>query len=228
MTFDSYDPTSWRMILDAGSGDRSQRRRFAERYEALIRGCLHRRWRGSARLQWLDDACQEVFVECYRDGGVLARIRARRPPRFRAYLLGVIQNVARGIEQRSGRSAERHAGDEALVELAVADEADLLSWFEREWARTVLRDALHELARLDAASGSGRSAADLLELRFAKGLPIRDIASLWREEPARVHRDYAKARSAFQRCLHHTVRQHDALSAAEADEECRRLLALIA
>jgi len=222
-----YDPTSWRMILAAGQGDESQRRSFVDRYEALIRGCLRRRWRDSSRTQWLGDACQEVYLECFREGGVLARMRDRRPIRFRAYLMGVIQNVARSFEVRSGRPSRAMQVDEVMLSAAATDDDDLLAWFEREWARSILREALGELAADPATLGSEHSAAELLELRFQRGLPIREIASQWSEEPAVVHRDYARARTVFHACLRRVVCRHDDLPPAEVDGECRQILKLL-
>ena len=48
----------------------------------------------------LDDVTQEVFVECFRTGGVLEAAGSGRVPRFRAFLYGVIRNVARRVESR--------------------------------------------------------------------------------------------------------------------------------
>ena len=47
-----------------------------------------------------EDAVQEVFVECFRRGGALEAVGAGRVPGFRAFLYGVIRNVARRFESR--------------------------------------------------------------------------------------------------------------------------------
>ena len=55
----------------------------------------------------LDDAVQEVFVECFRQGGVLEAAVDGRVPSFRAFLYGVVRNVARRFESRTAPAASR-------------------------------------------------------------------------------------------------------------------------
>ena len=58
----------------------------------MIRAYLAARWQGSALRGELDDAVQQVFVECYKDGGVLERVAGKAEPGFRAFLFGVARN----------------------------------------------------------------------------------------------------------------------------------------
>ncbi len=220
--------TSWRMILGAAAGDRSQQRRFATRYEGLIRGVLSRRWHASACRGQLEDACQEVFVECFRADGVLDRMQRKQPARFRSYLFGVIRNVARAHEARRDRSPVQESMELMAVPERSGEGDNLLDWFEREWARTVVRDAL-DLMGQDAHESTCETArmAELLNLRFRDGLPIRTIARHWNEEPVRVQREYARARRRFHECLREAIAMHESLSSAEVESECRRLTALL-
>ena len=61
---------------------------------------LAARWRSSSQSSELDDAVQEVFVECFRAGGVLKRVDASRPGGLRPFLFGVVRNVALRFETR--------------------------------------------------------------------------------------------------------------------------------
>ena len=50
-----------------------------------------------------DGTVQEVFVACFRDGGALQRAQPDRRGGFRAYLYGIVRNVARRFEDRQAR-----------------------------------------------------------------------------------------------------------------------------
>ena len=69
--------TCWTMISGAASGNDADRREFATRYLPVVRAYLRARWRGRLDEQELEDAAQEVFLECLREGGVLDRVEAR-------------------------------------------------------------------------------------------------------------------------------------------------------
>jgi hypothetical protein len=67
----------------------------------------------------------------------------------------------------------------------------------------------------------------LLELRFEEGKPIREIARLWDEDPARLHHAYARAREEFGAALRDVVAYHQPGSPAAVEQECRRLLEIL-
>ena len=71
----------------------------------MVRAYLGARWRSSPMLQELDDAVQDVFVECLRHGGVLERARPGQPGGFRAYPLR-----ARPQRGAAGRAGSRSPG----------------------------------------------------------------------------------------------------------------------
>jgi RNA polymerase sigma factor (sigma-70 family) len=219
------ETTCWTVIRAAAAGSEDDRAEFARRYGCVVRAFLGSRWRSSPCQHELDDAVQEVFVECLKAGGVLERAERGRPGGFRPFLFGVVRHVALRMERAHGRQRERQAPDNFSVE-AVADEDDTPSRaFDRAWATALFREA----GRLQAqqAESSGPEACrrvELLRLRFHEGLPIREIARRWGTEAAVLHREYAKARQEFKTALMEVVAFHHAGSAAEVELECANLL----
>src|SRR5262249_21656858 len=100
------ESTCWTVIRGAAAGNAGDREELARRYLGVVRTYLSARWRGSALRPNLDDAVQEVFVECFRQGGALQAAGAGRVPSFRAYLHGVVRNVARRFESRPVRATD--------------------------------------------------------------------------------------------------------------------------
>ena len=85
------DPARWTIIRGAAEGRAPDRAEFARRYASVIRSDLGARWRKGPLLDEIDDAAQEVFLECFRPDGPLARAgasprcsAARRSPCGRA------------------------------------------------------------------------------------------------------------------------------------------------
>ena len=62
------DETCWTLIRDAAEDNPGAREVFAERYVPIVRRYFESRWgmRGGGDV---DDALQEVFVECFKDRG---------------------------------------------------------------------------------------------------------------------------------------------------------------
>ncbi|MHC4453023.1 MAG: sigma-70 RNA polymerase sigma factor region 4 domain-containing protein [Planctomycetota bacterium] len=188
----------------------------------MIRSYLGDRWRGSPLLDQLDDAAQEVFLACFRDESPLHKAGPEWDGGFRAFLFGVVRNVARGFEKKRTRSKER-----AAVDLdAFTDDADPVSKvFDRAWAISLMQQAARRQA--DQAARKGPESVlrvKLLRLRFQEGKPIREIARLWEMDPARLHREYATARNEFQAALADVVRLHQGGGAKQIEAECLRLL----
>ncbi len=220
------DSTCWTVLRHAASGDGAARAEFAARYEPLARAYLGARWRGSPLAAEVDDAVQEVFVECLRHNGVLQKADPGRPGGFRAFLYGLIRNVALRIEQ----SRRRRSGREQPIppDDLEAGEESLSRVFDRSWAVAVMRQAAERQETL--ASGrdeAARRRVELLRLRFHEGLPIREIADLWGRDPAELHHEYAKARREFKDALLEVVASYHPGSPAEAERECAELLGLL-
>src|SRR5262245_7162653 len=99
------ESTCWTVIVAAAAGSAGDRAEVARRYAPVVRTYLAARWRSSPCLHDLDDAVQEVFVECFKQGGVLDR--AERGRGFRPFLYGVVRHVALRFEAARQRQRER-------------------------------------------------------------------------------------------------------------------------
>jgi RNA polymerase sigma-70 factor (ECF subfamily) len=214
------------MIRAAGAGSPGDRDEFARRYGPVVRAYLAARWRFSPCRQDLDDAVQEVFVECFKQGGILDRADCGRG--FRPFLIGVIRNVARRWEAERGRQRERQAPGDKDLEGVADDEATPTRAFDRAWARALLREAARLLEQHAATDEAARKRAELLRLRFHEGLPIREIARRWQADAAVLHHEYARAREEFRAALAEVVAFHRPGTPSEIEQECASLLALLA
>jgi RNA polymerase sigma-70 factor (ECF subfamily) len=220
--------TCWTLIRGASEGRSDDREDFARRYLSVVRAFLANRWRGSPLLDDLEDAVQEVFLECFRRDGVLDRLHASRPDSFRAFLHGVTRNVALRSERRFQEARERLPVPLNGAEVA-SDDASLSRVFDRAWARALVRQAgrLQE----DRARGGGERAqrrVALLRMRCQAGLPIREIAREWRVDAAELHKEYATARREFHSALKEILGfHHPGSSAAEIEIRCAELLELL-
>jgi RNA polymerase sigma-70 factor (ECF subfamily) len=216
------DSTCWTVIQAAAAGQPGPREEFARHYEPVVRAYLTARWPG--RHEEVDDAVQDVFLECFRDGGALARVDPDRPGGFRAFLYGIARNVARRLETERARRLQREQVG-SLEEEPAQDEPGLSALFDRAWAANILRQAA--VCQAERARASGESAqrrVELLRLRFHDGLPIRDIARRWQVDAARVHHEYARAREEFRAALLEVLAFHHPGSRVRLEEECVRLL----
>jgi RNA polymerase sigma-70 factor (ECF subfamily) len=215
--------TRWTVILGAAAGQPRERERFARRYGSVVRAYLGARWRGTALVSELDDATQEVFVDCFKEGGALARVDPEHPGGFRAFLYGVVRNVARRFEQRRARS--REIGAPTNLDPASPEDGPSRV-FERAWARAIMalaREIQETNARREGSDALRR--IELLTLRFAEGKPMREIAAAWEMDRRKLQYEYQKARQEFETALHEAVRRHhpDAVAASES----ARLLELL-
>jgi RNA polymerase sigma-70 factor (ECF subfamily) len=218
--------TSWGILEAAAAGDHEARACFVARYQPLIRSYFAARWRHSPLLHDLDDAVQDVFVECLRSGGALDRAQPELPGGFRAFLYGLVRNIARRFEARRATKDPLDAVDPDQI---AADEDTLSRVFDRAWAQTVMREAAERQASLAAMAGpDAQRRLELLRLRFQEELPIREIARRWHIEPAVLHREYAKARKEFRAAIRDVLATRHALEGLAIDRECAELLALLA
>jgi RNA polymerase sigma-70 factor (ECF subfamily) len=216
-------PTSWHLVRAAAEGRADTRDEFVRRYAAVVRAYLSARWRGSTLAAEVDDAAQDVFVDCFRRDGALGRASAARPARFRAFLYGVTRMTARRYERdRATRRRVVVDADSAALGAAPSPMESLSRVFDRAWAGSLLRRAARLQEETAGADESARRRVELLRLRFRDGRPIRDIAELWGVETAWLHHQYATARDEFRRALLDVVREE--VGAERADRECARLV----
>ncbi len=219
--------TCWGLVVRAAGGDFEARSVFCRTYLPLVRSLLVMRWRNTALLAEVEDTVQDIFLECLRDDGPLARADSAQGE-FRGYLFGIVRHAAQHIEQRWRRQAKHRGGTEAVIEGIQSREQQLSVAFDREWARTLVREA-GDLMRVRAAAGGpgAKLRVELLRARFADGLPIREIAAQWEMDPDAVHRAYAKAREQFHACLRQVVACHTVRIEVDLDAECKRLFDLL-
>jgi RNA polymerase sigma-70 factor (ECF subfamily) len=217
--------TCWTVIEGAAAGSGVDRESFARRYLPVVRAYLAARWRGPALAGEIDDAAQEVFVDCFRDGGALGRADRTCEGGFRVFLFGVTHNIA--MRHERARARRRTGPSDAAPdpdEIAAGDE-ELSVAFDRAWATSLIRQASARQAQVAAVDGDAAlRRVELLRLRFEDGLPIREIAARWGADPAHLHREYAKARDEFRGSLREVVIFHNPAAEAHADAECARLL----
>ena len=224
---DAY--TCWTLIRDAADGLGAAREDFARRYEPVLRAYLGARWRGSPRAADVDDAVQEIFVECLKGGGALERVDPEKGSGFRAFLYGVARRVALRYETGHGRKREARLPTAAVEQVIPKDEAGLSKVFDQAFAQSVMRDAVKRQTELAAERGEdAQRRVELLRLRFEEGHPSREIARLWDTDPALVHRAYAKARAEFQDALIEVIQFNGADSREAARRRAEELLRLLA
>ncbi len=223
------DSTCWTLIQGAAAGRKDDREDFARRYVTVVRTYLAQRWKTSRLIDELDDVVQEVFVECFRQGGVLDRIRENQPGSFRAFLYGVSRNVALRCERRIGRQRNHEPSSGLDSELLASDEVTLSRVFDRAWALTLVRQAGSRQEERAKASGErARRRVELLRLRSRESLPIREIARRWGADAAEVHKEYARARKEFRSALDEILSfHHPGCSATEIEQKRAQVLDLL-
>jgi len=215
--------TCWSLVARAAAGDAPSRSRFGRAYQPLIRGFLAHRWRGTQLVEELDDATQDVFVECFRPDGPLTHADAAKGD-FRGYLFGVARNIA----LRAEAQARRRALVEELPDQVDAVDGDdrVSQLFDREWARMLMREAA-KLMLERSTDDKSRLRVELLRLRFGDDVAMTEIATRFELDLAALHRQYARAREEFRSCLRTVVAFHCVRTEGELDDECRRLFGLL-
>jgi len=222
----SADSTCWTLVEAAAAGRREEREEFARRYHAPVEAYFRARWAGTRYIQEVEDGVQELFLECFREGGVLQRTVKGGARGFRAFLYGAVRNVALRIERRGGRLKERQTPGERGLDAVAVDDASLSRVFDRSWVLALLGEAVRRHA--EEAKSRGEAAArrvELLRLRFQENLPIREIATLWGVAASLLHHEYARAREEFKEALLAVVAFQCPGSASEGERECADLLA---
>lgn len=220
--------TCWIAIRGAAAGDPDERDRFARRYAPVVTSYLEARWRRDRRMQDVDDALQEVFIELFREGGALGKADPSLPGGFRAFLYGVTRNVASRVEQRRGRRKEvaLETGFSSVV--PGDDDGDLAKVFDQAWARSIMKQAWELLERQAEARGeSGVRRLRILKLRIEEDVPIRDLAEQWGADATFLHNEYGAARREFKAALREVVEFHVPGARDQVDRECRRLLEIL-
>jgi RNA polymerase sigma-70 factor (ECF subfamily) len=215
------------VIQRAAAGSAPDRDAFVRHYGPVIRAYLRSRWRHTPMFDDVDDAAQQVYIDCFKENGALTRADPERGTGFRAYLYGIVRNTARALERKRARSREQQADRGLDLEGIAANEDSLAQVFDRAWASALLRDAAAlQLERARTKGPDAERRHRLLALRYGEDLPIRRIAERWDMDPDVLHREYPKAREEFKRALMDVVRDLNGGGAEAVEGECARLLAL--
>jgi hypothetical protein len=215
------------MLHAASAGDASARSTFARSYLVPIRSYLGHRWRDAKLGAAIDDAVQDVFVECFKPDGALVRADQQNGE-FRALLYAVVRNVARRYEERAARPGHGQGGPVHLDDLP--DRAEALSRvFDRSWAEAIVRDAILRHARAARRGDADtRLRYRILRLRHQEGLAIREIAAqLAQPGVDAVHNAYRRARREFRVHMREATAHHTGAGPDTLDAECRRVSSLL-
>ena len=220
------EATCWTLIEEAAAGGVAAREMLATRYLPLVRAALAARWSGGGLAGDVDDAVQEVFVECLRDGGVLERVGAARPQGFRSFLYGVVRNVARRHEERRALRPDAPRTTTFHGDRLALDETSFEEAFDREWARDLLAQAAERLARA-ADPGDERAArrVELLRRHYGEGAELAALAREWDLAPRTVYHEAEVALGEFEAALKAVVAFHHPGHPELVLAECRALLA---
>lgn len=214
------DSTRWTIIRGAAEGRPVDRAEFARRYASIIRAYLGARWRHSPLRSEIDDAAQEVFVSCFRENGPLTRADPDRRGGFRAYLYGVVRNVARGFEKKRPREQNGSVDLDAFEK----DQTPVSHAFDKAWAHSLLRQAGERQTAAARGDERAKFRVEILRRRFQNDEPIREIAERHGKDAPFVHEEYRKARQEFFAALREVVAEHVEGTPAEIEAECARLL----
>lgn len=218
--------TCWTMIKAASRGDQDERGRFVSHYGPVLRGYLRLRWKRLVRRSEVEDAVQETFLECFREGGALDHLDTQAPGGFRAYIFGIARNVALRCERRFER-APQELGSEVEDGLPASDTTPSAA-FDRAWARSLLKHAADLMkTRAQELGEVAQRRVELLRLRFSESLPIREIAVRWGMEPEALYQEQYRARQEFKAALREVVGFHHGGSPEDIENECRRLQDLV-
>ena len=220
--------TSWTIIESAAGGNAEAREQFAELYAPAVKAYLCKRWEGSPRIASVEDAVQEVFVDCFKPGGILERVDRNRAGGFRAYFYGAARKTALHLERALDQNVKHHAASDVDVDRVRADEATLSQVFDRAWALSIVQEAVF-LYRQRAQGMGGRELqrVEILRLRFEDELPVREIATQLGLSPELVHKEYARARQGYRAVLEDVVAAHYPQSEDNLDERCREIMRLL-
>ncbi len=212
--------------MAAAAGDTQARATFAGIYLDVVRAYLASRWQNGRMAPSLDDAVQEVFLECFRAGGALHGVDREGSGAFRTFLYGVVRNVARRVEERLRRNREISTDAATATFEEPTDDSTPSAAFDRAWAQALVVRA-RDRQRREAVEPEARRRVELLDLRFRDGLPIRDIAKAWELPAERVHAMYRRAREEFKASLRAELSFHGPADPRSLETECARILSLL-
>lgn len=225
---DQSHTTCWTLIDGAANGTPGAVDQFVDSYAPIIEAYLAARWNGTAMEQFRDDALQEVFVECFKSGGVLTRAGTGAVQSFRGFLSGTVKNIALRFEHRKHGRREVQPG--TVFEPRDPKETELRCSrvFDRAWAEAMLREATTRHRERAATMGpDAMRRAEILRLRFQEELSMGEIAERLEMEIRALHNAYEKARRDFMDALGDVVGFHNPGQHVAVSKEVDRILELL-
>lgn len=203
---DGDDPRCWQEALAAARGDAAARAAFWAHHARQIHAWLWLRWRHGTLRSSLDDAAQEVYLECFRPGGAMAHLDPTRAHHGLApFLRAIVRNVAQRFERARRREREHreaYATGRATTDAGVANDTAHGAVDHEQLAA-----ALARLERDDPEHDGPHSLRTFVRLHFEQGLPVRAIAHAWHELPAHVHDLRRRACRHLRACLRDVQRR---------------------
>src|SRR5678815_2684455 len=97
-------------------------------------------WGHSPLRTLVDDATQEVFLECFRPGGALTHFDIERSHGVAAFLRGVVRNVAHRLEHAHARDVDRRR--RLAIAATASSGAGAAEQLDRVWQRDRVAAAL--------------------------------------------------------------------------------------
>lgn len=222
---DRYDTTCWSVVLGAAAGESWDRETFSRLYGPVIKSYLAARWRIAFDDPEVEDATQEVFVQIFKPAGALGRLDPERSGGFRAFLFGIVRNVALMVERSDRRRKARVQTESALVQEPIDSNAKSTeAVFDRAWVEAIAREArelmAHRQRKRDPAADPNR----LLELRYGDGVPPREIAVQLGVDVEAVYEQIRRAKEDYQKALLDVLAAHyPGASAGELARRCQEL-----
>ncbi len=222
------DSTRWTVVLGAAACRDADRDSFCRQYGPVIRAYLAARWRLPSDHERVLDATQEVFLDCLKPNGALSRVDSERATGFRAYLYGVVSNVAAVTERRYARQRERQARGNVDLDTLAPAEPTLSRVFDRAWAELLLTEAYDLMSKRAGTDPRGERCITALKLRFREAMPPRDIAERLQAPIDDVYQLLKTGKRRFRAALLTAMATyHPNASEQELERRCMDLLALL-
>lgn len=197
----------WQLARAAATGDEEARTQFWNRHVRAVHLWLWFRWRHSSLRGFVDDATQEVFLECFRPGGALAHLEVDKAAHgVVAFLRGVVRNVAHRLERTQQRQLAHRRQLREAMPMQPANGDDAAERIDTAWQHGQVAAALSRLDR-EEAGASPHSLRAFLKAHFEDGLPVHTIAAAWQMKPEHVHELRRRACRRFRDCLLRVMRE---------------------
>jgi len=216
-----FETTCWTVVHGAAAGHDEARDCFARRYAPLIRKYLASRWHLAPDHDRVVEASHEAVIQLFKPGGALTTLEPGRGSGFRAFLFGVVRNVALMLE-RSARRADVATAIEIDPATIEDENASLSRVFARAWFDMIAAEARSAMAARPGARC--KAAYRCLELRYLDGVPPRDIAKRVDLDVKDVYELLRTGRNEYRSALLEVMATYyPNASEAELEQRCREL-----